>query len=108
MINIKNLDSNFGHVFNLDATEDNVNNYMIVIETDATQTQIVNYIIDKLKRGFVGYFDGLDTKSQFMISTAGAQGDNVVIMVSNPNAPQVTLSKYTVNDRTFWGVAIAK
>lgn len=105
---IKNLDSNFGHVFNLDATEDNVNNYMIVIETDATQTEIINYIIDKLKRGFVAYFDRIDTMSQFIINSVGAQGTDVVIGLLDMNTPSITLSKYTVGDRTFWGVAVAK
>lgn len=106
-MNIKNLDSNFGHVFNLDATEDDVNNYMIVIESDATQTEIINYIIDKLKRGFVAYFDGLNTMAQYAIAAVDASGANVVISFISGDDPLI-LSKYTVGDRTFWGVATSK
>lgn len=103
---IKNLDSNFGHVFNVDATEDDNNNYMIVIESDATQTEIVNYIIDKLKKGFVGFFDGIGEMKQTIIISA--EPYNTGVMIGIMGDTPIALSKYTIGERTFWGVAVEK
>lgn len=106
-MNIKNLDSNFGHVFYVDSTEDDNNNYLVVIESDATQTQLENYLTNKLKRGFVAYYDStLLVPRQSFIIAERATGTSVALLTADNNT--IVLDKYTVGDRTFWGVATSK
>lgn len=105
-MNIKNLDSNFGHVFYVDAflTDNDTYANQAFFETDATSYEVADYVFNMLKSGYVGLFY-VGMLRLLPLYGIEAVDDNTVKI--NSVSGSTNLTKYTVNDRTFWGVRAA-
>lgn len=98
-MNIKNLNSNFGHVFNTYSfTGSDSVIYNVFIVSDADASTLTDYLDGLFCRGFVAiYGNGV----QVPLCKAVVSGDDVKIY-TDPGSSQ-TLSKFTVDNVTFWG-----
>lgn len=106
MIDFKNLNSNFGHVFNGDALETDTHNYQVLFETDGTKTEVINFLQSLLKKGFVGFEANA---VQFRIISLETDVDGINVTMSGPPGTSIYLvSYYEVNGRKFWGTGEEK